>query len=319
MEMQQIRHFVAAVEHENLSRAAESFGLSQPALTRSIHNLESMLGVTLLERGPFGVRPTSFGELLFEHAQVILNEVRQTISSISAMKSGAIGQVAVGVTPDCAGDLLPQAIALTHRRLPELKIRVREGWMEDLLPRLQVAELDLVVGPKPGDILEHGLTATPLTVHKFPIVVRKDHPFPVGDLTTLEMLAVAKWIMPDQIQARAAFAAIFTKANLDAPEPLISATSLSCTIRMLCDDDYVAMIPLALITKELQSGDLRILKTDRPVVERQVALHTRSRGFKTPAVRCFIESIVATCNESSDRKGQVGSQRLGSGRHESVN
>ncbi|NDE02288.1 MAG: LysR family transcriptional regulator, partial [Gammaproteobacteria bacterium] len=73
MELRQLRHFVAVVDSANLSRAAERVAISQPALTRSIKNLEDLLGVELLERQPRGVVPTEAGLALYHHAQIVLN------------------------------------------------------------------------------------------------------------------------------------------------------------------------------------------------------------------------------------------------------
>ena len=74
MELRQLRHFVMVVDTGNLSRAAERVAISQPALTRSIKNLEESLGVELLERKPRGVVPTEAGVTLYHHSKMVLND-----------------------------------------------------------------------------------------------------------------------------------------------------------------------------------------------------------------------------------------------------
>ena len=64
---------MAVVEHGNVRRAADHINLSQPALTKSIHNLEDELGVQLFTRGPRGVAPTIYGEILLPHARLLRN------------------------------------------------------------------------------------------------------------------------------------------------------------------------------------------------------------------------------------------------------
>ena len=231
--------------------------------------------------------------MFVDHAQLILNETKQAISGIDALKSGAIGQVAIGATPDCAGDLLPRAIGLEHRRMPELKVRVREGWMEELIPRLRVADLDLIVGPNHTGDVEAGLHCTPIGVHRFPTVVRREHPFAPDEVTTLKQLATAKWILPDQNQARAAFMVSFQRHGVTPPAPVVSATSFACTIRMLQDDDYVTMLPETLISTHLESKALRPVHRETPVPKIAIAIYRRARGLMLPPTKCLVESLKA--------------------------
>lgn len=88
MELRQLRHFVAVVDSANLSRAAERVAISQPALTRSIKNLEDLLGVELLERQPRGVAPTEAGLALYHHAQIVLNACQRLTREVRELERG---------------------------------------------------------------------------------------------------------------------------------------------------------------------------------------------------------------------------------------
>lgn len=97
MDMRQVRHLIAVLEHGNVLRAANAIHISQPALSKSIQNLEAELGVRLLERSPRGVSPTIYGTSLLKHARLLLNQGEQAVAEIEAIKGGHLGHLRLGV------------------------------------------------------------------------------------------------------------------------------------------------------------------------------------------------------------------------------
>ena len=81
-----LRHFLAVVDFKGMSAAAAELHISQPALTKSIHQLEEILGVDLFERLPTGVMPTRFGEILARRARLMDLEYRHAVAEIQAIK-----------------------------------------------------------------------------------------------------------------------------------------------------------------------------------------------------------------------------------------
>jgi len=144
MELRQLRHFVAVVDTGNLSRAAERVAISQPALTRSIKNLEDMLGVELLERKPRGVAATEAGLALYHHAQVVLNACQRLTREVRELERGVTGTVHLGVASMFATHVtgaVAEALVAAH---PRLSLVVTEGFFEDLVRRMIDGRLDLV-------------------------------------------------------------------------------------------------------------------------------------------------------------------------------
>jgi len=144
MELRQLRHFVAVVDCANLSRAAERVAISQPALTRSIKNLEDILGVELLERKPRGVAATEAGLALYHHAQIVLNACQRLTREVRELERGVTGTVYVGVGSMFATHItadVAQNLAQAH---PRLAMVVTDGFFEELLRRMQDGRLDLI-------------------------------------------------------------------------------------------------------------------------------------------------------------------------------
>ncbi len=93
MDLRLLRYFIACVEQKTIHAAAEAVHVSQPALSKAIHNLETDLGVTLLDRLPRGVVPTPFGETLFRYAKMMDNEMRRVLAEMDAMKGVTRGTI----------------------------------------------------------------------------------------------------------------------------------------------------------------------------------------------------------------------------------
>src|ERR1700756_2998365 len=90
-----LRHFLAVVEHGNMTAAASSLGLTQPALSKSIHHLEQDLGLDLFLRHPGGVTPTHAGEVLARHARLIESGLRGAAEEIDAIRRGTAATIQV--------------------------------------------------------------------------------------------------------------------------------------------------------------------------------------------------------------------------------
>ena len=146
MEIQQLRHLMAAVEHRNLLKAAEHTFISQSGLSRSIRSLEHRLGVPLLIRGPKGVEPTVYGLSVLRRAKVILNEVAKSIEEVRAIEQARVGEVTFGITPNYATYLVPQLLAELHRDRPSLKVTVITDGFVELIERVKTESIDFAFG-----------------------------------------------------------------------------------------------------------------------------------------------------------------------------
>jgi DNA-binding transcriptional LysR family regulator len=110
MNIRQIDQFIAIVEQGSLSQAARVLSISQPALTKSLHQLERELNVRLLTRSPFGVQLTVFGESLYAHGKRINMDISRAELDIEALRGAHSGRISVGTIPLGARSMLPEAV-----------------------------------------------------------------------------------------------------------------------------------------------------------------------------------------------------------------
>ncbi len=297
MDMRQVRHLLAVVEHGNMLRAASAIHISQPALSKSIQNLEAELGVRLLERGAHGVSPTIYGAALLKHARLVLNQTEQALAEVEAIKGGHLGHLRLGVA-NFAIHYLPDVLAKLLASKPGLSVDIVDGTYEGLTALVRDGALDAVVSGLPplhqvDDLIHEELNAT-----EFVRVCRPDYrPFQQSNLP-LAAASKARWILPNRPQAIVdLFELAFREAGVAPPKPVLQSGSMMFIKAMLMAGQFVTVLPRDIVEPEVKSGRLKAnpLNAYAKVTE---GIIYRAGGVHPPALFALIETIKA---ESSSR------------------
>lgn len=240
----QLANLLAVATHGSFNRAATARGISQPALSNSIAQLERRLGVKVLERTRRGSELTAIGQILVRSAQVLETLLVQTSEQVRLQRLGIVGPLRIGVSPSLLLKFMPDLVAQLHRRQPALSLSVVEGLDDQLLPALQTGELDLVLGPvsglfgTPADITEQALFEDP-----FSIGVSADHALSQRSSLTLAELRDAAWVVPRAGSAyRRHVESLFTAAGLPWPINVIETSSLTLVECIVAQTDRVTLI-----------------------------------------------------------------------------
>ncbi len=304
MELRQLRHFVAVVDAGNLSRAATRVAISQPALTRSIKNLEDLLGVQLLERKPRGVAPTEAGVALYHQAQVVLNACNRLTRDVRELKRGVTGTVQVGIAPMFASYVVDDVAARLAREQPGLRLVVREGFFEDLVRELLDGRIDLMfcnfpLVPVASDLeMERLLTIRSLVVasQKHPLGRRKD--------LAKSALVDQRWVVVDQPHSIDNLENFFAAEGLPGPRDVFRTNSLPLMRSLVLSGAFVAALPEHMIAAELAAGALRALPVPGATIERRAGLVRRSAGDTRSAVELVCQAVRQACGELEARAGR---------------
>jgi len=137
--------FSAIARARSLKIAAEQLNLTQPAISKTLKELEDILGVVVMERSRSGVSLTPQGEVFLQFAEQSTAALRHGLRSIQAT-DGAAGQLRLGALPSVASSLLPTAVRDFAAKSPDTLVEVHEGPHHDLTSRLRSGGLDLVIG-----------------------------------------------------------------------------------------------------------------------------------------------------------------------------
>ncbi|NIE88741.1 LysR family transcriptional regulator, partial [Burkholderia sp. Tr-860] len=141
MKIGDIDAFAAVIRCQSLSQAAHELGITQPAITRRVQNLEEALGVELLDRNTKPPRPTDLGRRVHDQCRAVLREVEALREMVRATQPPA-GAFRLGITHGIGELMLPELIAMLRERWPSVAPRVEAGWAGALLDKLSLGELD---------------------------------------------------------------------------------------------------------------------------------------------------------------------------------
>jgi LysR family transcriptional regulator, benzoate and cis,cis-muconate-responsive activator of ben and cat genes len=178
VELRHLRYFVAVAEMENVSRAALKLHVSQPALSRQIHDLEDEIGFGLLERTPKSVRLTEAGHAFLNDARTLLQHADEAVQKARAIASAEPTELHVGYSPTPFAEILPKALRAFQKAMPNVHVRLHD-WSNNAIRdglhdgRLQ---LGLIVPPVKASSMRD-LRYEELFHQRVCVAVAPQHPF----------------------------------------------------------------------------------------------------------------------------------------------
>ena len=172
--LRQLRVFRSVAEGRNFSRAGDQVGLTQPAVSRAILELESQLGVRLLDRTTREVTLTEAGHSLAARLERALEELDQTLQDVAGLASAFSGNVRVASSPTLSANLMPACIAACARQLPGTRFMLLDRIQQDVLDSVRSGEVDfgMVIEPSSADDLH----CEDILIDPFVLVMPSDHP-----------------------------------------------------------------------------------------------------------------------------------------------
>ena len=294
MEIRQLRHLVAAINLGTLSDAADSVFITQPALTRSLQNLEHELGTKLLERLPRGVVATEAGDLLYRHANLIINEVQKIKSDVPMVAKGVAGNLKIGVAALFSHHIVDDVVWKLATSHEELNMGIKVGFFEDLISYLVEGSLDVVFSNLPSATVPDDLIVEPLNNLTVVFVANKEHPLAQESPCEIEDLESARWVIVDQPHAAEMFSQFFTAQGMSTPSNIVRTDSLGLIMSLLKKGDFVSVLPRHLVQEAGDEG-LVELKVNGPEITRKFGLIYREDITGRPALKPFFEGIRVAC------------------------
>ena len=194
---QRLRVFREVASRGSFSAAADSLSYTQSAVSQSVAALEAEMGVTLLERGRRGTRPTSAGEALVAHTDAILAQLDAAEAEVAAIAGLRGGQLAMASFPTAGATIMPLAVATFRAAHPEVTLSLAEGEPEEIAPRLRAGEFDLALlfefdGVSEG--LGSGLRRIDLLEDPMYLALPNDHRLVDVPRIRLQDLAGESWV-----------------------------------------------------------------------------------------------------------------------------
>lgn len=299
LKFRQLRLVDALARNPSLTGAAGVLGMTQPALTKMLRELEAVIGDELFERHARGLRPTAIGQMVIRYAQGALAELRRLEDDLDF--AGAPGQpalVVVGALPVAAVGVMPPILLRARSAYPHLQVRLVEGRTEALTAQLGAGEIDLIVGrlypPEAPDALHREqLYAEPISV-----MARIGHPLQRLRRPRTKDLAAYDLVLPTFSQRVTHEIEQFMAAAGLTPGPgAIRSTSRGLIREMVLQSDMLTVMPRLVMRGELLRRQAWVVPFAEPAAPRLGGVITNPQRGVTPAARLMIEVIRDTMAE----------------------
>lgn len=269
--------FLEIARQRSVVKAAAALSVTQPAVSKTIRELEELLGVALFERRGRGVALTRFGEVFLRYAGASVTALRQGIDSITQARTKGGLAIKVGALPTVSTRVMPLAVSLFKQENTGTVVRVVTGDNSVLLSQLRTGDLDLVVGRLADPELMTGLSFEHLYSERIAFVVRPDHPLLQEKPFELGRIARYTVLMPTEgsIIRPMADRFLITHGIASIPDQ-IETVSMAFGRRYTRMTDAVWIISRGVILDDLADGVLAELPVQTEATTGPVGLTTRA-------------------------------------------
>jgi DNA-binding transcriptional LysR family regulator len=294
LDARSLRYFAEVVGCGSISRAAGTLGISQPALSKCIRDLESQLQVKLLDRSPTGVAPTVFGRTLYLRARSVTAEISRAHAEVRELAEAGAGLVRVGVLPSQV-HLLPAAALRLLKSRPGVRLRIIERSRSELMTGLMRSDFDLIVSVIRPDQAPHNVSSVYLHDDRPSVILRKSHPLNRDVKVRLRALFQFPWVLPplgsDRREDLDRFANL---AGLEwPPKTVLECHSNAFLKAMVLQSDCVGLLPSNVPCTEEKAGLVSSIRLDDEAPGRAVGLLYRSDYPQTDATLAAMREIAA--------------------------
>jgi DNA-binding transcriptional LysR family regulator len=296
-----MRHLVlvdALTRHGSVSRAADAVYVTQPVATRTLQELEAILGASLYERGPRGVTPTTVGQAFTQHARAVLAQLSQADRQVTELADPRRGTVVVGTHSDGSNVLLAQAIAGLKNERSVMTVIVRNRSPQALSADLVAGNIDLIVGRFTSPTTEFEVRTT-LYDERIEICARAQHPLAHQRTVTFADLGGYPWIIPDtESPWRPRVDQLFARHGMPLPDSRIEVALWLIMRHLLLENDFIAALPGPV---ELYEPSLRALPLSLESIQHAVVGITTAAGRPlSPSANALIHRLQAMATERLD-------------------
>jgi LysR family pca operon transcriptional activator len=260
LKLRLLRVMATVAAEGSLLKAAQALGLTQPALTKNLRELEDIVGARLFVRHSRGVSANAQGQLLADASRKILTILRETEDSLERLEIHTDGTVAVGVLPTAASWVAPQLLRRMKQRYPGVHLRVIENRSEELRNALDLGEIDFVIGRLYLPLDDHPrIEQMPLYDEPMAFVVGRQHPLADKQCIEASELLNYPWSLPAPTLRVGIDTHAFLQALGVSRQEEFTNTSLAMLRELLLDSELVTVVPTLAFRGDIERGTLKTL------------------------------------------------------------
>lgn len=292
LKLKHLQLLIALDQFRHLVQAAQFLSVSQPAVSKTLGEIERMFEAKLFARSTKGTEPTVTGETVIRFARHVIAEYEKTRDALQVAQDGSTGRISVGAMVVATPVLLTQALMSFKQAMPAATVLVEEGDLTRLLPRLRMGELDLIVGRlEPGyaapDLQTEALCQEPMC-----LICAPDHPLAKQANVSWAQLQQQRWVMPPPWAAsRTKLHQLFYKNRLTPPTDCVESASLLVTLSLVQSLGAVGFVARNVALSLQVMGQVRLLPIRVPMDLPPLGCIRLQGNTPSPALACLMEAL----------------------------
>jgi DNA-binding transcriptional LysR family regulator len=280
-------------ERGSMAKAAHDLSVSQPVVSKAISDLETAVGVRLLDRNRQGVMPTPYGRALLGRSVVAFDELREGVKEIEFLAQPTSGEVRVGALVAMMGGLLPAAIEGVRSRHPLLTVYVKQLITSpDVYEQLRKRTVDFIIGRVLSQTREKDLSIEILFDEPLFIVAGRQSKWASRRKMAIADLLTELWILPEpETEVAAIIAEVFHASGLEVPRAAVICSSIEMYWALLPIGNYLAVLPRSLLHFSIYREMIKAWPVQIPRRLSPVGVVTLKNRTISPAAALFIDHI----------------------------
>lgn len=298
IKLRHVRTFVEVARQKSVMRASKLLNVSQPAVTKTIRELEDILGVSLVERDGRGIKISRYGEIFLRHAGATMTALRQAVDSVSQEAARAGPPVRIGALPTVSARIMPGAMASFLSEKTGSAIKIVTGENAVLLEQLRIGDLDLVVGRLAASEKMTGFLFEHLYSERVRFVVRAGHPLLMEGTSIFDRIHAFPVLVPTRNSVIGPSVAQFLIANGVPTLPIqIETVSDAFGRAYLRSSDAIWIISEGVVASDIADGVLAMLPLDTSDTSGPVGLTIRADTQPSLPLALLMQAIRVTASD----------------------
>ncbi|MEJ8546389.1 LysR family transcriptional regulator [Brevibacillus borstelensis] len=285
MDIKQLQYFAEVAKQKSFTRAAEVLHVSQPSISKMLKSLETELDVILLDRTERKIELTDAGQLVFEHAQRVLQIMGDLTASIEELRQVERGFVRLGLLPTVGAFLLPAAIAGFKKRYPHIELEMREYSARPLEVQVEQGHIDIGLTVLPVD--EDRFEAIPLRSEDMVAIVHGEHWLYGRESVNLAELEEESFVLfTEEYAMHDVVRQACVRAGFE-PKVAYMSSLWDFVGEMVAAQMGISLVPRS-VAERLSKGRLHVVALSWPPIDWTYALICRRDRYLSYAARAFI-------------------------------
>jgi DNA-binding transcriptional LysR family regulator len=297
LRLRDLHFFFTTVQRGSMAKAAQTLGVTQPAVSKVIAELEHTLGVRLLDRGARGVEPTMYGRVLLTRSNAAFDELRQSVRDIEFLADPTVGEVRIGCQETFAAAILPTVIHRFSQAYPRVVLHVEQlGSLaaESSALRERAIDMGIFLLVKPHDDMHFAddLNVEVLFHEQMVAVAGRRSRWARRNKIDLAELVDEPWVLTESdTMSYLRVAEAFAARGLGVPKRILMTLSTHLRVNLAASGSHITTLPNTTLRVYGERFLLKALPVEFPARSWPAVIVTLKNRTLSPVVERFIQNI----------------------------